>query len=299
MRLTPIWTLYCHTHVESGRRYIGLTRKTMMHRWHQHVSQAKCLKGTFSHFINAINKYGKDAFLHEVLAQSWTLEGANATEQELIVQYKTQNPEMGFNVMRGGDHVPLPIRRNPWDRPDFRAKMQSHVARMTVLANTPSVQAKAKATRATPEYKEQYSILMREIASNPETKARRSAASKRTNALPHVVALRKPFKPDYTACGVAASREAKKKQYEAIVATGVKICKNHGPIPLSECQKIIDHRRNCEWPRYACKHCLNNCRRKRKGRTAPGRTSEERIRISMQARVAKASYAFVRTVMNA
>src|SRR5271155_3226832 len=126
-----IWTLYCHTHIESGRRYIGLTSKTMERRWQKHVYAAlRFSKGGRWHFPNAIRKYGKDVFSHEVLAQSWTVEGANVTEEELILQYGTRNPGLGFNLAKGGAHIPHPIRKNPWDNPEYRAKC-TEAARQT------------------------------------------------------------------------------------------------------------------------------------------------------------------------
>jgi hypothetical protein len=101
-----IWTIYCHMHVASGRRYIGLTRKTMMHRWNRHVFDA-VKRGLTTHFANAIRKYGKDAFSHEALAQSQTLEGANETEQWLIDHYSARDPRFGFNLTKGGDGNPV------------------------------------------------------------------------------------------------------------------------------------------------------------------------------------------------
>ena len=118
-----IWTIYCHTHVESGRRYIGLTKKTMMQRWNSHVLDAKSLHGKgCKHFWNAIRKYGKDAFSHEILAQSWSLEFANETEEYLVSFYETQNPKKGFNLSKGGGSQPHPIRKNPWNDPEYRKK---------------------------------------------------------------------------------------------------------------------------------------------------------------------------------
>lgn len=39
------YTVYCHIHIESGRRYVGLTKLTMMKRWNQHVYNAESKKG--------------------------------------------------------------------------------------------------------------------------------------------------------------------------------------------------------------------------------------------------------------
>ena len=78
---SPKWTIYCHTHIESGRRYIGLTKQTWQARWAGHVSQALSRKSGWGHFQNAIRKYGKDAFGCTVLQICDTLEQANAAEK--------------------------------------------------------------------------------------------------------------------------------------------------------------------------------------------------------------------------
>ena len=153
------YTIYCHTHVESGRRYIGLTSQTMEKRWSEHVTKSKNSKGGRWHFPNAIRKYGPDAFFHEVLAQSWDLEGANATEQALIAQEDTCNPEKGFNLAKGGSHTPHPIT-NPWDRPEFRA------------AVTAGVSAKWQDSN----HQIKMSKISREVNSRPEVKQKISAA---------------------------------------------------------------------------------------------------------------------------
>ena len=125
------WIIYCHTHIDSGRRYIGLTSQTMERRWQKHVNAAfRFSKGGRWHFPNAIRKHGPRAFSHEVLAMSWTLEGANYTEKTLILQYETQNPEKGFNLSKGGgSHIPheFMIKKNPWDNLSYRNKCISSI----------------------------------------------------------------------------------------------------------------------------------------------------------------------------
>jgi hypothetical protein len=78
----------------------------MERRWINHIHAARSSNGGRWHFPNAIRKYGKDAFSHEVLAMSWDLDGANATEAAIIQQYDTTNPTKGFNITKGGTHFP-------------------------------------------------------------------------------------------------------------------------------------------------------------------------------------------------
>ena len=73
-----VWTIYCHIHTESGRRYIGLTKVSMMRRWNQHVLKSRtCTTKAKIYFCNAIRKYGKDAFSHKVLEVCHHIDDAN------------------------------------------------------------------------------------------------------------------------------------------------------------------------------------------------------------------------------
>ena len=174
-----VWTIYCHTHVESKRRYVGLTTKTMMQRWNQHVldSKHKIGKGC-AHLWNAIRKYGKDAFSHEVLEKCYYLEVANLAEECWVEFYATRNPEFGFNLVRGGAHTPHPVK-NPWDRPEFRAKALANLPKLIAAGQTPEARAASKAACRT-----------------PKARAKNSAASLVNMAKPEVIAKRQVFQQD-------------------------------------------------------------------------------------------------------
>lgn len=166
------WTIYCHTHTESSRRYIGLTKKTMMFRWNQHLQNAKAKRGKgCAHFWAAIRKYGKNAFSHEVLQVCDTLEEANTAEQYWIDLYGTRNLITGFNLAKGGEHVPHPVK-NPWDRPEFRA---ANAGRNVAHILTPSARAKQQASMATPESKAKRSAAAKVSMASPATIAKREA----------------------------------------------------------------------------------------------------------------------------
>lgn len=171
------WTIYCHTHVESGRRYIGLTKKTMLQRWNQHAYCAfrKVGKGC-AHFWNAIRLYGKDAFSHEVLRQCASLEEANAYEAYFIDLFRTRDPELGFNLEPGGKHEPHPIRKNPWDDPAFREK---NLPGFVAAGQSPEARARSKAALNT-----------------SESRTKRSAAAKAAMARPDVQQKRQAFQQD-------------------------------------------------------------------------------------------------------
>jgi hypothetical protein len=167
-----VWVIYCHIHTESGRRYVGLTSQTWQKRWKNHVNAAKSAKGKGSyHFANAIRKYGADAFSHEVLEVCSTLEEANAAEARWIERHKTRDPIFGFNIEPGGQHKPHPIRKNPWDDPEYRAKCSSNIA----YCSTPEARARSKASLNTPESRSKRSASTREAMARPDVQEKRRA----------------------------------------------------------------------------------------------------------------------------
>lgn len=210
------WTIYCHTHVESGRRYIGLTSRTMERRWSQHIVQSRNLKGNRSHFANAIRKYGKDAFTHEVLAQSWDLDSANVTEVIIIEQEGTRDPEKGFNILKGGGSQPNPIRKNPWDRPEFRKK----------------------ATAA-----------LRRRAADPLLRAKISAANKRRS--PELIARIALSNKGRTPNRSAVENSVANRRAKANIPKTHMTCKRHGLVLNTDCTKRV--RRGIV--QLSCKEC--------------------------------------------
>ena len=176
----PVYTVYCHTHVESGRCYVGLTKKTMMQRWNNHVLNAKAKRGRgCHHFWAAIRKYGKDAFEPLILQKCSTLEVANAYEDYYIDLFRARDPLKGFNLAKGGEHKPHPIRKNPWNDPKFRETNLLISVGNIARGYAPEAIAKMKATVGTSEFKAKQSRISKEIHSRPEVKAKISAAAKR------------------------------------------------------------------------------------------------------------------------
>lgn len=169
------WTVYCHTHTESGRRYVGVTSQTWEKRWKNHIHVAKSSKGGRWHFPNAIRKYGPTAFSHEVLGVYDSLEEANQIEKEKIEEWDLRNPKKGFNLAPGGQHSPHPIRKNPWNNPEYRAKQ---TPRLIAMTHTPQAKANHRTAVRTPEYRAKQSEIQKQITSSPEVRARMSAIQK-------------------------------------------------------------------------------------------------------------------------
>jgi len=163
------WTVYCHTLISDGRRYIGLTSKTMLARWNGHVNLAKRSNGRRSHFAAAIRKYGKDAFSHEILEVCEDLDVANLAEECWIELLDTRNLEKGFNLAKGGKHVPHP-KSNPWDRPGFREKVSGSMKKWFQNPNNSA----------------SHSATSREVLSRPEVKKKLSEATSKQFSNPSV-----------------------------------------------------------------------------------------------------------------
>jgi hypothetical protein len=203
--MTIKWTIYRHIHNESGRSYIGLTKKTMLQRWNSHVVNAKSKRGKgCTYFWNAIRKYGSEAFSHEVLQICSSLEEANTAEQFWIYTYNTTNYFRGFNIAKGGSSVPLIKYDNPeykakrsmvakalWDRQEYRAKQLARTDHQAIMASmqTPESRAANKSALNTPESRAKRSAILKEAYTRPEvlqrlsdvTKGRKLSAEVRAN----------------------------------------------------------------------------------------------------------------------
>lgn len=89
------YIVYCHT-TPSGKRYFGITFQKPQDRWDG--------GNGYSHqvFYNAIQKYGWDNIRHEILYSGLGEEEAKQIEIQLIAEYRTTDPDYGYNVSSGG-----------------------------------------------------------------------------------------------------------------------------------------------------------------------------------------------------
>ena len=163
----PKWLIYCHTHSETQRRYIGQTSQSLERRWSQHCSQVPHLK---SHFANAIRKYGKAAFEHTVIQVCFSKEQADAAEKFAIWFFCTRDLDFGFNIAVGGQGKPNPSPKNPWLVPGFREK----------------VSVSTKLAAAKPESKKLRSHISKGLWSDPEFREKNLAATLATRKDPEV-----------------------------------------------------------------------------------------------------------------
>lgn len=91
------YVVYCHT-APNGKKYVGLTGQSAIRRWNNGNGYR-----TNKHLRRAIEKYGWDAFSHEVLAGNLSEGEAKALEIKLIREFHSDNPAYGYNVSPGGE----------------------------------------------------------------------------------------------------------------------------------------------------------------------------------------------------
>lgn len=92
------YCVYKHTS-PSNKVYIGITCQKPEHRWGKDGNgYIRCTR-----FYNAIQKYGWDNILHEILFTNLSKEEACEKEIELIAFYKSNQREFGYNLSLGGE----------------------------------------------------------------------------------------------------------------------------------------------------------------------------------------------------
>ena len=92
-----MYTIYCHI-FPNGKRYIGITRKTVKERWGNGKNYASCPL-----VERAIKKYGWENIEHQIISVVDTKEDAEREERSLISEYKSDNVEFGYNILPGGN----------------------------------------------------------------------------------------------------------------------------------------------------------------------------------------------------
>lgn len=91
--------VYKHT-TPSGKIYIGITGQEVNKRWQNGFGYV----GN-DYFMKAIKKYGWDSIKHEILFDRLTKEEAESKEIELIMLYKSNDREFGYNIANGGSSI--------------------------------------------------------------------------------------------------------------------------------------------------------------------------------------------------
>lgn len=94
------YKVYIHE-FPNGKVYVGLTGDSLTRRWRKNGNGYENQEVV----RNAINKYGWDNIIHDVLAVDLTKEEADRMEQEWIKMYDSTNRKFGYNVENGGNSI--------------------------------------------------------------------------------------------------------------------------------------------------------------------------------------------------
>lgn len=196
-------------------------------RWEKHKSYAK--NNAVQYIHRAMNKYGIENFIFEVIAGCYTREDADIVEAEFILEYKSREKEFGYNIKPGGmtqghsdetrkklseathkqiaekGHPSLGKKRNEEQLVKMRAAQQKKMA-------------ERKDEIYTPELRKQISDALKGRKQGPETVAKRVAAIKETKAKKHLTGEIHCHYPD---CG--ATGQIKYQFFD-----GIRYCIKHG-----------------------------------------------------------------------
>ena len=93
------YTVYMHI-TPNKKRYIGITSQKVEKRW----NNGNGYKNN-KYFTRAIEKYGWDNIEHIIISCDLSEKEAKEMEIDLIKKYDTTNPQMGYNITKGGDGV--------------------------------------------------------------------------------------------------------------------------------------------------------------------------------------------------
>lgn len=93
--------VYKATNKINGKVYIGKTIRKLSHAKARHFNRAKL--GFETYFYNAIRKHGFDCFEWEVIYNGTSDIDICNKEVELIKEYKSRHPLIGYNMTDGGE----------------------------------------------------------------------------------------------------------------------------------------------------------------------------------------------------
>lgn len=141
-------------------------------RWRGHCHSAR--SGSQCHFHRAIAAYGVDNWTHEILATTESLIEAAALEQRYINEFRTFEPELGYNMTLGGEG-PTGYRHTTEARQRM-SKMRKGVSLgPKSLEHRQSLSKSRKGRRATEETRQR----MREAHLRPDVREKQSKLKSR------------------------------------------------------------------------------------------------------------------------
>jgi len=96
--------IYCLTNTVNGKKYVGMTTKTLEYRVTGHFGNAS--HDSCMYILRAIAKYGREAFVPSVLQECATFEEMVEAEKFWIAKFNTMDHTIGYNLTSGGEGTP-------------------------------------------------------------------------------------------------------------------------------------------------------------------------------------------------
>ncbi len=97
--------VYKATNLVNGKIYIGKTISSLHKRKKDHIWRSKNLQEGYL-FHKAINKYGENSFVWDILIESSDFKFLDKKEIEYISNYKSNDRDIGYNLTDGGEGTP-------------------------------------------------------------------------------------------------------------------------------------------------------------------------------------------------
>jgi len=97
--------VYMIVNSATGKCYIGQHKGTnLQHYLQQKFYEAIHRPKSQSHLYASMRKYGRESFsIHPLLTEIASREALDAWEQVLIEVFDTRNPDIGYNICKGGE----------------------------------------------------------------------------------------------------------------------------------------------------------------------------------------------------
>jgi len=161
-----MYTIYIHR-IPDGKVYVGCTSKSIQERrWLGYQGQ----------FGEVVKKYGWKQITTEILATAETQKESAVLENHYIQLYKADNPEFGYNLVKGiGGASPRMIRRLSESARKAHANAETHqklCEAQKIAQNRPEVRAlkseSGKKAMTKPGMHEKLSNSAKKAWSNPE-----------------------------------------------------------------------------------------------------------------------------------
>jgi group I intron endonuclease len=167
--------------------YVGQHKGTNLKKYLQDkLSHAKYKTAGQSYLFRSMRKHPKDAWsIHPLLSDIQTRAELDHWEQTLIKALATQNPQIGYNICRGGEgfsgpHSPetrqkiAAASREMWQQPDIRKSITAKMGGRPVSPKTIEALRARRGTKASPETIQRLSLSHTGLRRSAESREKQS-----------------------------------------------------------------------------------------------------------------------------